>query len=65
MDQNPGETRGQFYERYMRSNEWRATRQRYFKSGMPQGCQGCGTDPRGPAARSQVAHNRQYGRPLP
>ncbi|MET3567964.1 5-methylcytosine-specific restriction endonuclease McrA [Leifsonia sp. 563] len=44
------------YSAYIQSPEWRAVRQRYFASGMPQECYVCGT-PRKPGMH---LHHRTY-----
>jgi 5-methylcytosine-specific restriction endonuclease McrA len=44
------------YRTYIQSPKWRATRQRYFDSGMPQECYVCGT-PRRPGMH---LHHRTY-----
>lgn len=44
------------YEEYMRSPEWRRVRRRYFRSKLPQGCQGCG------ARQNLHLHHKTYER---
>jgi 5-methylcytosine-specific restriction endonuclease McrA len=44
------------YRQYIQSPAWRAVRQRYFASGMPQECYVCGT-PRKPGMH---LHHRTY-----
>lgn len=56
MEQRPGETRKQFYQRYMKSSQWAKKKKQYRNSGMPQNCQGCGSDYR------LHMHHRSYKR---